>query len=71
LDIIQCHYGHVGGATEFFSKISDPEDDLPFTHYFKTHPEAEARVKAIQLLSQAKHYVEGEVKPAFWSGTVN
>jgi Zn-dependent protease with chaperone function len=66
LDIIQCHYGHVSGATEFFSKISHPEADLPFTHYFRTHPQAKARVKAIEDLSRDKNYVQGEVKPAFW-----
>jgi Zn-dependent protease with chaperone function len=67
LDIVQCHYGHVSGSTEFFSKISQPDADLPFTHYFRTHPEAQARVKAIKSLSQEKSYSEGIVKPVFWS----
>lgn len=65
LDIIQCHYGHVAGAVEFFSRIS-PEDDLPFMHYFQTHPEAAARISAIRRLTQEKNYTEGVVKPAFW-----
>jgi len=70
LDIIQCHYGHVGGATEFFSKISDREDDFPLTHYFQTHPEAKARVEAIKVLSRERNYTEGNVKPAFWSQAI-
>jgi Zn-dependent protease with chaperone function len=69
LDVIQCHYGHTGGVTEFFSQINS-DVDLPFTHYFQTHPEAKARIAAIRTLSQDKNYVEGIVKPAFWSEVV-
>lgn len=66
LDVIQCHYGHTGGVTEFFSRMNT-DDDLPFTHYFQTHPEAKSRIAAIRRLSQDKNYIEGIVKPAFWS----
>ncbi|MFT5452266.1 MAG: Zn-dependent protease with chaperone function, partial [Enterobacterales bacterium] len=46
LDILNCHYGHVGGATEFFALIAEPEEKMDFsiTHYFSSHPEAENRI---------------------------
>jgi len=65
LDIIQCHYGHVAGATEFFETMVKPEGDL-LMHYFQTHPEARARIDAIHKLSQERGYTEGKVSPAFW-----
>jgi len=69
LDIIQCHYGHVAGATEFFATMVKPDQDLPLTHYFRTHPEAQARIDSIDKLSHAKGYSTGIVKPAFWLNT--
>lgn len=66
LSIIQCHYGHVGGATEFFERIAEPQQDLSVAHYFRSHPEAQQRVKALQQLSQQNGFAVGRVKPAFW-----
>jgi Zn-dependent protease with chaperone function len=42
-----------------------PDGDL-LMHYFQTHPQAQARIKAIRVLSQEKGYTAGQVKPAFW-----
>jgi len=67
LDIVQCHYGHVGGATEFFERIAEKTRTVPFVHYFDSHPEAKKRVAAIKTMSEQKGYLSGEVKPAFWS----
>lgn len=58
LDILNCHYGHVGGATEFFALIAEPEEKMDFsiTHYFSSHPEAENRITSIQRLAEEKGY---------------
>ena len=58
LDAINCHYGHVGGATEFFEAIAKPDDNfnLSLTHYFSTHPEVQDRIDAIQALGISKGY---------------
>jgi hypothetical protein len=50
---LNCHYGHVGGATEFFETIAEPDDgfDFAFTHYFSRHPEAKKRVADLRELS--------------------
>ena len=66
LDIIQCHYGHVAGATEFFETMVKPGEDLPLMHYFQTHPEAQARIESIHQLSAEKGYSEGKVNAVFW-----
>lgn len=57
LDILNCHYGHVGGATEFFeAMLSSESDDWAFSHYFSTHPEVEDRIRAIDRLTENKGY---------------
>lgn len=58
LDILNCHYGHIGGATEFFALIAEPEEKMDFsiTHYFSSHPEAESRITSIKRLGEEKGY---------------
>lgn len=62
LDVLNCHYGHVGGATELFDVIADPGDDIDFsvTHYFSSHPEARHRIDAINVLIHSKAYRTGQ-----------
>jgi Zn-dependent protease with chaperone function len=69
LEIIQCHYGHVAGATEFFETMVQPDEALPLTHYFQSHPEARARIESIEQLSKEMGYSKGKVNPAFWLGS--
>ena len=48
LDILQCRYGHAGGATEFFETLQRTEDDVAaFTHYLASHPSMGARIDAL------------------------
>ncbi len=58
LDILNCHYGHIGGATEFFELIADSYENNKFsvTHYFSSHPEAKSRISSIQKLGVEKGY---------------
>ena len=53
LRALNCHYGHVGGATEFFESAAAPVDDFDFslTHYFTSHPEANERISYLRDLS--------------------
>ncbi|MEM7377530.1 MAG: M48 family metallopeptidase, partial [Pseudomonadota bacterium] len=48
LDAIQCHYGHVGGALEFFEAMRDAAPDAPGflepLHYFASHPDVATRI---------------------------
>lgn len=62
LQILNCHYGHTGGATEFFAAINAQEAQLDFAllHYFSSHPQIEARIEAIEMLRQSLGYSVGE-----------
>jgi len=58
LQILNCHYGHVGGATELFEVIAEPDEfDLGLT--FSSHPEAQERIKTINALSESLGYSIG------------
>lgn len=61
LDILQCHYGHVGGADEFFKHlVNNPLFfDSGLNHYFSTHPEALLRIEQLQQLVIDKGYSLG------------
>jgi Zn-dependent protease with chaperone function len=62
LDILNCHYGHIGGASEFFNVISQVDDNTDFTlmHYFSSHPQIQQRIVAIEQLRQSRGYHVGE-----------
>ncbi|MDQ9171703.1 M48 family metallopeptidase [Oxalobacteraceae bacterium R-40] len=56
LQVLNCRYGHVGGATEFFEAMKNDEraDDKGFSHYFGSHPQVQARIDNInRLIEQA------------------
>ena len=66
LDIINCHYGHISGATEFFKTLAKASDSLPLMHYFSSHPEAKQRIAAINTLGDQKGYQQGKVNQVGW-----
>ena len=50
LMVLNCAYGHVGGADEFFKAMQPREGPgiRKFTgHYFNSHPEAEKRIQSL------------------------
>lgn len=66
LAILNCYYGHVSGATEFFEMMAQPGEMLPFMHYFASHPEAQQRIAAIEKLSTEQGYQLGQTKSLPW-----
>ena len=54
LQALDCYYGHVGGATEFFELMVEPGDDLDWslTHYFASHPEPQQRIDELRALTE-------------------
>ena len=51
LAILNCRYGHVGGASEFFNRLLSEADNGAgslWGHYFDSHPEALDRIERIQ-----------------------
>lgn len=57
LHALNCHYGHVGGATDFFELLaeSDPKG-RNLTHYFSSHPDAQTRIRDLQALAESQGY---------------
>ena len=64
LDILNCHYGHVGGATELFEALQELEGTWNFDmlHYFDTHPELQNRINAIHDLNKERDYQVGKTQ---------
>jgi Zn-dependent protease with chaperone function len=63
LETLFCHYGHVAGATDFFSKIPTDKDPGRFGHYFASHPENRRRIDRLATLAEARHYPSGKPLP--------
>ncbi len=65
LELLNCRYNHVGGATDFFEAMreSDKEGNLLLGHYFASHPEADARIEALYQQMEQKKYDMWEVRP--------
>ena len=65
LKALQCHYGHVGGATEFFALITETDATLDwyFAHYFATHPEALQRIADLEQLAISLDYQNHATQP--------
>jgi len=63
LHALNCYYGHVGGATEFFEVIKNEERILDFKamHYFSSHPEMKKRIDDVKSLAQTMGFQSKEV----------
>jgi Zn-dependent protease with chaperone function len=61
LNTLQCHYTHVGGATELFESLDGKgiDFDFGFSHYFSSHPEARRRIEALHALRAERGYALG------------
>ncbi len=62
LHAMNCHYGHVGGATEFFELMaeSDESRDWSMVHYFASHPQAQQRIDDLRALGAALGYPDNQ-----------
>ena len=64
LHALQCHFGHVGGATELFETLQSEEEGFDFgmLHYFSTHPELQQRIDDLHRLSEDLGFSEGKTQ---------
>lgn len=67
LEALNCRYGHVGGATEFFEIIQKNGQDVKegALHYFASHPELRYRIQALRKTAKEKGFHFEEVKELF------
>ncbi len=62
LDLLVRRYGHAGGATELFSRLTDEAGgELPYL--LASHPHPQARIDALDERIKFKHYITGKVQP--------
>ena len=63
LETLQCAFGHVTGATAFFSKMSKDQDPGRWGHYFASHPENRRRIVHLEKLTKDHGYAAGPPTP--------
>jgi len=63
LRMMNCVYGHVGGATDFFIHMPKDLDPGHIGHYFASHPENKKRIQALLVLQQKMAYQSGPLTP--------
>ena len=65
LDIQNCVYGHVAGATDFFEHIGMLEEKRFTGHYLSTHPESSQRIANLNNLAMERGYSRSSEKTPF------
>lgn len=63
LDTLNCYYGHVAGATDFFRNIPKAQDPGVFGHYFASHPENKRRIAHLEDRIRLSGFRRQEKKP--------
>ncbi len=65
LSTLNCAYGHVGGASEFFNSLPDDKNNFDFKalHYFSTHPELHQRIENLERLTEKMGFYTDDVIP--------
>lgn len=56
LDTLNCIYGHVGGATDFFKKLKAAEDSGCQDYLYSTHPQHQQRISHLESYGRLKGY---------------
>ena len=63
LEVLNCHYGHVGGSTRFFEKLRDTNQTPEILKYYSTHPSDQKRIDNLNALAVQKNFRVDAVKP--------
>lgn len=66
LDLLYRRYGHVGGATDFFRRLSQ-KNKSHLAYFLATHPHPEDRLNNLNRIIEERHYPVHETVP-FSSG---
>lgn len=63
LDVVHCHYGHVGGSAQFFEMMKEKSKTPAFLKYYSSHPTDQKRIDDLKALAEKKQYKVAEVVP--------
>ena len=57
LTVLQCRYGHVGGATNFFDTLKEEEGDRSrLGHFLASHPDNQQRIDDLNTQAAQNNY---------------
>ena len=72
LHALNCQYGHVGGATDFFSMMTKEYGDPKlFDDFINSHPSGPTRIQDIHTFSEKSGYSQKATIPLVLDGTTN
>ncbi|BAQ62707.1 peptidase M48 [Geminocystis sp. NIES-3708] len=60
LNLLNKYYGHVAGATDFFERLSNKNQEDNFMDFFASHPQPQKRVQRLEKLIQNNNYTLGK-----------
>ena len=65
LKTLNCHYGHVGEASDFFESMKPVVETKynALNHYFSSHPESIERINALWQEAKILNFTVREVTP--------
>lgn len=64
LELLNCYYGHTGGATDFFRKLGEAVTEPgKYLQYLSTHPLTEKRIAYIEAYSRARGFPVHPTQP--------
>lgn len=66
LNVLRETYGHVGGATDFFTTLEKERNNPAFLEIMSTHPMTQERIDMIKADIQSGKYQEKETIPLPW-----
>jgi predicted Zn-dependent protease len=63
-DILNCHYGHVAGVTDFFQKLlkENPGEKGFAGHYLSTHPETNRRIQHLEDYCRSRGFAQKDLQ---------
>ena len=65
LRTLNCHYGHVGGATEFFDSMTgEPSALTELSHFAASHPSMQARIDTLNRAIRDSGLKVGPTRPS-------
>jgi predicted Zn-dependent protease len=61
LELVQAEYGHVGAATDFFTRLAAPQNALEraAVSYLSTHPVSASRIEDLRALAEERGWPTG------------
>lgn len=63
LELLNCAYGNVAGATDFFKRLPKEQDPGKIGHYFASHPENLKRIRNLRKIIRDKGFTLAGKKP--------